>query len=267
MALKAVQHIRRMRGGAQGHLMRAADEHFYIVKFLNNPQHVRVLANDLIVSRLGMRIGLPIPSAEVIEVSEWLIAHTAELAIDLPGKRVPCKAGLQFGSRYVVDPAKGQVLDYLPESFLWGVRNVGAFAGVLALDKWTCNADGRQAVYWRKSSESGYAAAFIDQGYCFNDGEWAFRDSPLRGVHSSNQVYAGVTGWKCFEPWLSAIEALDSSAIGNIASAVPPEWYDGDWDALERLMDALARRRTRVRDLITEFRNSARHPFPNWDAD
>lgn len=247
--------------------MRASDGNFYVVKFQNNPQHIRVLANDLLATRLGQRIGLPMPDAEVIEVGEWLIEHTPELAVEIGGKRFSCQPGLQFGSRYVVDPAQGQVMDYLPESFLWGVRNIEAFAGVLAFDKWTCNADGRQVVYWRKSNQSGYCTAFIDQGYCFNDGEWAFRDSPLRGVHSSNQVYAGVTGWQSFEPWLSALEALEVGTIGEIASAVPPQWYDGDWDALEKLVDSLARRRVRVRELITDFRRSSRQPFPNWTDD
>jgi hypothetical protein len=35
MPVEAVQHIRRMRGGAQSHLMRADDGHFYVVKFKN----------------------------------------------------------------------------------------------------------------------------------------------------------------------------------------------------------------------------------------
>ncbi len=264
MALIAVQHIRKMRGGAQAHLMRAADGNFYVVKFQNNPQHIRVLANDLLASKLGLRIGLPMPEAEVIEVGDWLVEHTPELAVELGGKKLACQPGLQFGSRYIVEPQKGQVLDYLPESLLPGVRNLQDFAGALAFDKWTCNADGRQAVYWRSAQKSGYRAAFIDQGYCFNDGEWVFRDAPLRGVHFSNQVYTRVRGWESFEPWLSVIEALDASAIGEIASAVPPEWYDGDWDALEKLVESLATRRTGVRQLITEFRYSSRQPFPNW---
>jgi hypothetical protein len=263
MALVALQHIRRMRGGAQAQLMRVADGNFYVVKFQNNPQHLRVLANDLLATRLGERIGLPMPPAEVIEVGAWIIEHTPELAIELGGRKVPCQAGLQFGSRYVTDPQNGQVLDYLPDSLLARTRNLHEFAGALAFDKWTCNADGRQAVYWRRDGR-GYTAAFIDQGYCFNDGEWEFRDSPLRGVHSSNLVYAGVSGWESFEPCLSAIEALDAGAIGDLASSVPPEWYDGDWDALEKLVDGLVKRRTVVRQLITEFRHSSRQPFPNW---
>ncbi len=31
----AVQHIRRMRGGSQSHLLRASDENYYVTKFQN----------------------------------------------------------------------------------------------------------------------------------------------------------------------------------------------------------------------------------------
>ncbi len=73
--------MRRMRGGAQGHLMRASDENFYIVKFQNNPQHLKVLANELLASRLAAGIGLPVPETEIVEVSEWLIRQTDEAGI------------------------------------------------------------------------------------------------------------------------------------------------------------------------------------------
>ena len=53
--VEAVQHVRRMRGGAQGHLMRCADGNFYVVKFRNNPQHLRVLANEMLATRLAER--------------------------------------------------------------------------------------------------------------------------------------------------------------------------------------------------------------------
>src|SRR5208282_4905759 len=68
------------------------------------------------------------------------------------------------------------------------VRNLGTFAGILALDKWTCNADGRQAAFWRKLREKKYSASFIDQGYCFNAGEWTFPDFPLRGVYPRHEA-------------------------------------------------------------------------------
>jgi hypothetical protein len=142
-----------MRGGAQGHLMRCSDGYFYVVKFRNNPQHLRVLANELLATRLAERAGLPVAAAEVVEVGEWLIANTHELNIQLAHGSVPCEPGLQFGSRYVVDPLEGQVFDYMPMEMLSRVRNLETFAGILALDKWTCNANGRQAAFWRKSRE------------------------------------------------------------------------------------------------------------------
>jgi hypothetical protein len=264
MAIAAVQHVRRMRGGAQGHLMRCADGHFYVVKFRNNPQHLRVLANELLATRLAERVGLPVPSTEVVEVSEWLVEHTPELNIQLARNTVPCQAGLQFGSRYVIRPWDGQIFDYLPAERLDAVRNLDAFAGILVLDKWTGNANGRQAAFWRKARERKYTATFIDQGYCFNAGEWTFPDNPLRGVYARNEVYAGVRGWKAFEPWLSRVEGLSEDVLWSVAGEIPPEWYGSEWDALEKLVRELIERRSLVRGLIEAFRISPRRPFLNW---
>ena len=52
-AVSAVQHIRKMRGGSQAQLLRASDGHYYVTKFQNNPQHVRILANEFLGSRLA----------------------------------------------------------------------------------------------------------------------------------------------------------------------------------------------------------------------
>jgi hypothetical protein len=254
-----------MRGGAQSQLLRANDGRFYVVKFQNNPQHRRVLANELLATRLAEEIGLPVAAPEIVEVDEWLVRNTPELRIELAGHSSPCQAGLQFGSRYVIDPVAetAEVFDFLPETMLDRVRNVEAFAGILALDKWTCNANGRQALFWKRPRERKYAATFIDQGYCFNAGEWTFPDSPLRGVYARNNVYLGVTGWSSFEPWLGRIETMAESRIAAIAESVPPDWY-GDWDQMGRLVETLIRRRERVRELIEDFRKSSRNPFPNW---
>ena len=265
MPVKAVQHVRRMRGGAQSHLMRADDGRFYVVKFRNNPQHIRVLANELLATRLAEAVGLPVAGAEVVWVDDWLIKNTPELTIQLARQTAPCVAGLQFGSRYVVDPLASlvEVFDFLPETMLGRVRNVKAFAGMLAFDKWTCNCNGRQVAFWRQPRERKFTATFIDHGYCFNAGEWTFPDAPLLGVYGRNSVYAGVAGWDAFEPWLARIETLDESGIAAAAESVPVEWY-GNWDDMARLVERLARRRVRVRELIEDFRRTKRDPFPNW---
>lgn len=253
-----------MRGGAQSHLMLASDETLYVVKFQNNPQHLRVLANELLATRLAAAVGLTVPYADVIEVSAWLVENTPELTLDGPDGRRPCRPGLQFASRFVGGLMPGQVVDYLPEESLMGVRNLGEFAGMLALDKWTSNINGRQAVFERNRRERRYRAVFVDQGYCFHAGEWKFVDAPLRGVYPRNAVYRGIAGFESFEPWLSRIEAFAPSAAWEIAETIPPEWYGGDLTLVERLIEGLLQRRARVRELIVQFRDSSRQPFPNW---
>lgn len=264
MAVVAVQQIRAMRGGAQSQLMLGSDEALWVVKFQNNPQHTRVLANEYLATRLAASIGLTVPACDVVEVTEWLVAHTPELLVQVPGGRERCRAGLHFGSRFVGGLMPGQVVDTLPELQLGEVKNLREFAGMLVLDKWTSNVNGRQAVFGKRPRERRYTATFIDQGYCFNAGEWKLIDTPLRGVFPMNLVYRDVVGWESFEPWLGRVERMEPQTIWQAAEPIPPEWYGGDIAELEQLVEALYARRLRIRELIEGFRLSHRMPFPYW---
>src|SRR5271165_6051232 len=156
--LLAVEQIRRMRGGAQAHLMRCAGEEYYVVKFQNNPQGVRILANELLATRLASGVGLPTAQGAVVEVREGLIQYSEDLVIQMGRGRAPCAAGFQFGSRYPGSPAETIVYDFLPEEQLCEVVNRDAFRGILAFDKWCCNTNGRQAIFFRNGGESRYQA-------------------------------------------------------------------------------------------------------------
>ena len=261
----AVEQIRRMRGGAQAQLMRCADEGYYIVKFQNNPQGQRILANELLATRLAARLGLPTPPAAVVEVRETLIEHTDDQVIELGRGRARCRSGLQFGSRYPGGPAETVVYDFLPDEQLAEVMNLADFCGMLVFDKWTCNTNGRQAIFFRGKDESRYRAQMIDQGFCFNANEWNFPDAPLRGLYARHRVYESVRGIESFEPWLARVETkMDESAIEDAASEIPPEWFDFDVDPLEKMLEQLLRRKRLVRDLIVSARKSTAQPFPHW---
>src|SRR5260370_11981314 len=105
-----------MRGGAQSQLMLGADGRLWVVKFQNNPQHLRVLANELIATRLAQAAGLTVPATDVVEGSEWLIANSPGMHVETAhGRTAKYTAGLQFGSRFVGGPVPGQVVDYRPE--------------------------------------------------------------------------------------------------------------------------------------------------------
>jgi hypothetical protein len=203
------------------------------------------------------------PEVKVIDVPERLINNIPELRIEKAVRSEPCASGLQLASRYVTS-SDGVTFDHLPTTMLKRITNRKDFHHVLAFDKWTGNSDGRQAVFVKQSENRTYHATFIDQGYCFNAGEWSFPDLPLLGVYSSNDVYQGVTGWTSFEPVLSRIKEVELSDLWTIARELPEEWYQGDTEGLFRLIDLLHNRRSLIPDLITRFRTSSRNPFPNW---
>ena len=251
--------------------MRCSDGHYYVVKFQNNPQHRRILVNELLGTKLASRLGLPTTPVAIIHVPEELIALTTELAMELPRSRVPCRPGLQFGSRYPGDPRRITLHDFLPDEQLREVENLHDFAGMLVFDKWTCNTNGRQTLFLRKcDSEAGsddrrYRTLMIDQGFCFNAGEWNFPDAPLRGLYARNRVYEGVTGRESFGPWLERLEKrITERMLDEVMQEIPPEWYDDDLDALLRLAEQLYRRRTFVPELLLAAKTSNRRPFPNW---
>ena len=70
--------------------------------------------------------------------------------------------------------------------------------------------------------------------------------------------------WDAFEPALSRAEDMDIDAIWRIGAGIPSEWYEHDRAGLDRLVEELYSRRSKIRDLITAFRESSRNPFPLW---
>jgi hypothetical protein len=183
----AVEHVRRMRGGAQAQLMRCDDEAYYIVKFQNNPQHLRILANEMLATRLAARLGLCVPQVEVVEVRRELIAATAELVIQLALGRAPCAEGKQFGSQFPGHPARLAVHDFLPDEQLRAVKNLCDFLGVLVFDKWTCNTNGRQANFFRDPgamAEPAAPAAGRCRSSCHTPCGLGFPRVRRRGLHA-----------------------------------------------------------------------------------
>lgn len=277
MAILARQHFSRMRGGSQAHLMLGEDSHYYIVKFQNNPQHRRVLANEWVAYTLLAELGLPVPAGEIVEVPFQLIAECPELRIQRGDQIEPCSPGLQFGSRYPGDPSRLTVYDYIPDILLRQVVNVDSFLGMVAFDKWVSNANGRQAIFFRDqtarwmpraASESprgpGFVAVMIDHGFIFMAQQWSFRDLPQVGIYPRPWLYEGVAGYESFEPWLGRIRHCSPAVLDKAFRSIPPEWLNGDLEELERLLEELYQRRSRVPDLVRGAKQLARDPFPNW---
>jgi hypothetical protein len=276
MPTDARRLIRKMRGGAQAHLLEAADGHAYVVKFLNNPQHRRILVNEWISSTFLSYLGISTPAAAIVRLSEEFLAANPEVHLQLGTHRQPPDVGWHFGSRFPGDPARNVVYDFLPDSILETIENLPDFLGALVFDKWMGNADSRQAVFfrarlkeWIPGSEAhglkmGFVAQMIDNGYIFNGPHWAFTDSAIQGLYFRPGVYREVRGLADFEPWLSRIVHFPEEVIDQAVKAIPPIWLDGDEETFDVLLARLLKRRARVPDLIEASRRGLVNPFPSW---
>src|SRR5262245_56162543 len=149
MPVDAHRLIRKMRGGAQAHLIQAADGYFYVVKFVNNPQHRRVLVNDWIGASFLRYLGLSSPEPAIIRLTPEFVAANPDLYMQLGAHKIRPEPGWHFGSRFPGNPMRTIVYDYLPDVLLERVENRREFAGILAFDQWTGNADSRQAIFFR----------------------------------------------------------------------------------------------------------------------
>ncbi len=263
--LLAIQHIRKMIGKTQAHLMRASDGHLYITKFSNNPLGIRVLASEFLATKIGLFLGLPMPEVTVIEVPDMLIKNTPGLQMETEDRQIiRCAPGMHLAVRYVGDVWKDRVFDYIPQALFGRVTNRVDFLNILPFDKWLGNCDSRQAVFVSRAEQRQYQAIFIDQHDCFDGPRWQFLDNPVMGVHRAKHVYEEVTGWGSFEPMLGQIEKIGPDDLWQFALEVPVEWYGADHDALAELLELLYERRSIVSDLILTFRNCSHHPFPHW---
>lgn len=266
--LRAVEFVRPMRGGSQPTLLYCDNGHCYVVKFRNNPQHVRVLANEMFAARLAATIGLPVAEPAFIEVPDPIALRGPDSSPhSLPRPLTFSPSGLEFGSRFPGDPHTTLVVDFLPDRLLRQVSNLQtAFLGALAFDKWTSNCDGRQMIFHRQADRKtpGYSATLIDQGFCFNDGEWRFFDFPLRGIYPRRLVYETVRGLQSFEPYVSRIESLTIEQLKACASGIPQDWCGEEPQQLNEVIEVLHSRRLLVRQAIIDARDCGLEPFPNW---
>jgi HipA-like protein len=276
MPVSARHLIRKMRGGAQSHLISGEDGELYVVKFTNNPQHRRILVNEWLANAFLRYLQIHVPQTALIQVSEDFLAQNPDVYFSVGSRRESALPGLHFGSKMSVNPDKVAVFDFLPEKLLGKVENRVEFLGTLVFDKWVGNADSRQAVFFRARAKTwtplkgeapariGFFAQMIDHGFAFNGPHWEFLDSPLNGLYFRTSVYEEVTSLDSFQPWLDMVTNFPIEVIDGAWKEIPREWLDHDEDQLENLLESLLKRRRKVGLLIEDVRRKRASAFPNW---
>jgi len=276
MPVNAIRFIRKMRGGAQAHLLEADDGNFYIVKFQNNPQHRRILVNELIAAEILAHLQISAPEYQVVSLSPAFLAANPEVHMQLGTRRLEVEPGWHFGSRHPGDPDRLAIYDFIPDVLLGQVANAEQFRAVLVFDRWCGNADGRQSVFFRANlrdwlaqpgvppRKQGFVTLMIDHGFIFNGPHWDFQESALTGLYARRMVYQQVRSLADFEPWLSRVTGFPDEVLDKALRQLPPEWVAGEQDDLERMLEKLLRRRQRIGELIRDSRSAPGNPFPKW---
>jgi hypothetical protein len=276
MPLTAAALVRKMRGGAQAHLLQADDGHFYVVKFRNNPQHLRILVNELVAAPLLEYLQIAAPQVALIRVTAEFLEANPDVHLTLGTRHVPVEPGWHFGSRYPGDPNRVAVYDFLPDALLKDVANSEDFRAILVFDKWVANADGRQCVFHRALVRRGgigigggegkpaFVASMIDHGFAFNGPHWDFPESAVQGLYTRRQVYESVRSLDDFQPWLDQVVNFPEEVMDQAWKRIPSDWIDGEEDELQRLLERLFERRKRAPDLVAACRGARIDPFPNW---
>ncbi len=276
MPIKARKLIRKMRGGAQAHLVEADTGDFYVVKFTNNPQHRRILVNEWLAGVCLRYLQIHTPETAVVELTPEFISENPDLYLSIGPRREAVPPGIHFGSRMSVHPERVAIYDFLPDKLLGKVENLADFLGVLVFDKWVGNADSRQAVFFRArakkwtplkgetAGKTGFYAQMIDHGFAFNGSTWTFQDSPVQGLYFRTSVYEQVKSLDSFQPWLSMVESFPASVLDQAWRELPRTWMEEDSDQIEPLLERLLQRRSRVASLLEETRGKRTTAFPNW---
>src|SRR5580693_3079626 len=91
--VEARRFIRKMRGGAQAHLIEMVDGSFYVVKYTNNPQHPRILMNEWIGSTVIRCLGISTPDIAIVNISAAFIRDNPEAYLQLRSSRASPACG------------------------------------------------------------------------------------------------------------------------------------------------------------------------------
>lgn len=235
-------------------LFECEDGQRYVVKFMSNPQGIRVLPNELIAYRLGKLLELPIVPGRVVYLTKEFINCVPEL------KKQHVDPGRHFGSIFLERAQK-------PTSKAIGkCVNLDKAAGMIVFDHWIQN-DDRDIGNVILTAGERPKFYMIDHESCFCSSGW-YDEDLLQHRDRVEPYWSEV--YERFAPYLDQsenlflaavelLEALNRSAIREAMHDIPEEW-GVEPEEFEQLAEYLERRKKLVRGAVLKLKTH----FSNW---
>lgn len=249
--VKVSHQVRLLPGSSKSQLTYCSDGNYYAVKLRANGSASRNLIAEYVGAQLAHLVDLPVPKCQIVappDGLEW------------------SDCGPHVGSKFLARSPGSMSIDLLPSHFLGRVLNLETFAGVLAFDEWTANRSPRKAVFHRRRHNTEFTASFINFDRCFGDGlDWNI-SSADRCCYCNPLVYKHVINWDSFEPYLSRITTITPDSLWSVANGVPQQWREDEPNYLERIIETLLLRRTRVHHFLVKAIETNSGGFERWSS-
>ncbi len=229
------------------------DNGTYVVKWQQNPQHRRILINEMMGTEILRRLGVAVPEWALIHVDSGFLSENPQINVQLRQTEVPVEPGWHFGSRV---PKQKTLPDLPVAQMLNRLNNLGDFLGAFVFDLWSDNRDGRQAIFFRQGNRH-YTSQMIDHGFAFGfEGtEWRMRDIFIRKKHPILlPIYEAQWANPVIDDFIARIQRLAEYELADIRRLVPTEWLESDGNLLDHVCGALYTRSRRLDTLIAEAR-------------
>lgn len=248
--------VRRMRGGAQAQLAEAVDGHYYIVKWVANPQGTRTLINEWLAHNILTHLKILTPEVRIIHVDGQQIAENEDLGFRTNEVSLPIQPGFHFGSQCPVDPEAVAVYDFFPTKLLSKIVNLHDFTKALVFDVLLGQADRRQAIFVRNGAAKGnlqMRAYMIDNGLLFGGASWQIRDAGLSPLYFDKTVYSTGNSQQIYEEAIDAISEISEPVLKMFVESCPSFWLTpDDRSAIIQLSSDILKRISRVQLILPD---------------
>ena len=248
--ITAARYIRPMRTGfCRPQLFECDDGNQYVIKFMSNPQGIRILPNELIAYRLGKLLHLPVVEGKIIYIPEQLIVTTPDLS---PFHLTP---GPHFGSVFYPNAI------HATNDSISKCANLCQVPLIIVFDYWINNNDrAGSSANFIVTREDVWTLRLIDHGSCFYGAGWA--SDILRQNNCHIEAYWGevyerfvpfIDGPRPFDEALALLESLSRTQIEEAVIDIPEEW-EVSQDELHVLIEHLIQRQSHVREAIEQLK-------------
>jgi hypothetical protein len=236
--IEPIAYLKSLEGKSNAHLITFNDGRDYVVKYFQ-PGFEKTLPNEWVGYCLGRYLGLPIPYARIVEISE-------EFSSKVPNLAHMNYSHSQFASLYVPGCLNGHEVPTVPH-----INNHYSLASIILYDYWLSNKDRtRKNILLREESPNSYQLWVIDHAEVFGSYNWLQTDLdilPAEMIKSATHQLMAlfIKEEKDFIDQLELIQTLPILLIEEIVTLIPDDWLVSK-DEKKAIVSTLVTRRKKI---------------------